>query len=562
MRVPQWPDPGCRKYADLQANLIQINVIFRVIRLSCFVCEESMVKAHLVGGGLASLAAAAYLIKDAGMLAGNIRIYEADETIGGAMAMRGGASSGYILPTGRVFEAQYRCAFDLFSFIPSASDPQKSVKDEIIAFNERYGYFDRAHIIGRDLEVIRSAHFGLSARDRLELIKLVLTPEAMLDDRRIDEFFSIEFFRSEFWFLWAPLMGSLPQHSALEMRRYINRFLHLVPDLSIMTMVYRTPYNQYDAIVKPIGDWLQRQGVEVLTGVTVTDVEFLPSTKKITANSLEFVQSGRSVSVEVSPNDLVLVTNGSQTADLSIGSMTEAPRLDLAGRSWALWERLARGRPEFGRPEAFFGAQHLGDTKWVTFTVTTTDSTFFELMRKFSGSNVGRGGLMTFRDSSWVLTLALFHQPEFVNQPPDVMVWWGFGMCPDRMGDFVEKPMSVCSGAEILEEVLRHLQFDRHQESIIGSATCIPCVLPYADSVWMPRSRTDRPKAVPNGSTNFGFIGQFSEIPRETIFTMEYSVRSAREAVSTLLGLNADIPPIYQGQHDPHALYEALRTLA
>ncbi len=519
-------------------------------------------KAHLVGGGLASLAAAAWLIKDAGALGPNIRIYEAADQLGGAMAMTGGPETGYVLPTGRVFEAQYRCAFDLFSFIPSVSDPHASIKDEVLAFNDRYGYFDRAHVLDRDLNIVRSAHYGLSLDDRLALVRLVATPEAKLERRRIEEFFSEDFFRSEFWFLWAPLMGPLRQHSALEMRRFINRFLHLTGDLSTMTKVLRTRFNQYESIVKPIADWLRRQGVEFVTGATVTNVAFKPAQDEITAIALEYVSEGRTAVADVASDDIVLVTAGSQTADLGVGSMSEAPQLALTGRSFSLWEKLARNRPEFGHPEVFFGPDRVPDTKWTTFTVTTSEPTFFDLMTKLTGAEPGRGGFVTFRDSAWLLTLAPFHQPEFLGQPPGVMAWWGFGMRPDAPGDFVAKPMAACNGAEILDEVLRHLKFDAERETIIAASKCIPCVLPYANSVWMPRAHGDRPAIAPKGSTNFGFIGQFCEIAEDTIFTMEYSVRSARQAVKTLLGLKTEIPPVYQGQHDPRAILEAAKAMA
>jgi oleate hydratase len=169
---------------------------------------------------------------------------------------------------------------------------------------------------------------------------------------------------------------------------------------------------------------------------------------------------------------------------------------------------------------------------------------------------------MTLRDSAWLLTLAIFHQPEFIGQPQDVMAWWGFGMRPDRVGNFISKPMAACNGAEILEEVLHHLKFDAERAAIIAASTCIPCMLPYANSVWMPRRHTDRPLAAPKNSTNFGFIGQFCEIPEDTIFTMEYSVRSARHAVSTLLGLSTSIPPVYQGQRDFKAFLQAMKVMA
>jgi len=200
-------------------------------------------RAHIVGSGLASLSAAAYLIRNGGLLANNIYVYEASKYLGGAMGMAGEPATGYVLPTGRVFERNFRCALELFSLVPSASDPKRSIKEEILALNERYGFYDKAHIIDRDQNVVRSSHFGLSLRDRLDLIKLAFTPEAMLEDRKINEFFTSEFFRTEFWFLWMALMGCLPQHSAMEMRRFLHRFLHLLPSLSTMTEIYRTRYD-------------------------------------------------------------------------------------------------------------------------------------------------------------------------------------------------------------------------------------------------------------------------------------------------------------------------------
>ncbi len=519
-------------------------------------------KAHLVGGGLASLAAAAHLIKDGGILANNIFIYERSDDLGGAMGMAGGPVHGYVLPTGRVFENEYRCAFELFSLVPSVGNPQKSIKDEILEFNARYGYYDKAHVIDLQGEIVKSAHFGLSVRNRLDLLRLTLTPEELLEGKRIDEFLSPDFFESEFWFLWAPLMGSLPQHSAMEMRRFICRFLHLLPDLSEMTKILRTRYNQHEAIVQPICEWLRKQGVNFLTGALVTDISFQPSTDKIAANSLEYVRQGNTSIVDISQRDLVLVTIGSQVADVSIGSMTAPPVPRHTGQSWALWERLARGRPEFGNPGTFFGKERIGDSKWMTFTATTTDPIFFDLMRAKSGSEPGRGGLMTFKDSNWLITLAIFHQPEFLDQPENVMVWWGFGITPDNPGNFVQKAMSECSGAEILEEVLRHAKFDQNVDKIIASTTCIPCVLPYAGSVWTVRGRSDRPQVVPKGSTNLGFMGQFAEIPLETAFTMEYSVRSAREAITQLLNLKTKPPPVYQGQHHAEVLLNALKALS
>jgi oleate hydratase len=516
-------------------------------------------KAHIVGGGFGGLAAAAYLIRNAGVPGHDITIYEADRQMGGGFFLGGGAASGYNLP-GSVFDSEFRCTFDLLQAIPSASDPAVSVKDEFFAFNARYPFRDRVHIIGRNGPVAHSPHFGLGLRDGFDLVRLALTPEARLDGRRIEEFFSRRFFETEFWLLWSTLMGSLPQHGATEFRRYMNRALALFPDLSDMRHVLRTPFDQYQAFIEPIVAWLRPRGVNLLAGVFVRDIGFGPSTERITVDRLEYDQDDVANSVAVGPDDIVLVTLGSQVEDMSVGSMTEAPRPRRNGRSSALWRRLAQRHAGFGNPELFFGAVQVPSSRWVSFTVTTTGTEFLDQLSALTGSDAGVGGLVTLKDSGWLLSLTIFHQPEVVGQPPGTHIWWGYGLYPERSGDFVAKRMDECTGAEILEEVLRQLRFDSQLDRIMTSSICIPCDMPYVNNIWMPRRRTDRPQVVPAGATNFGLIGQYAEVPRDIAFTIEYSARTAWEAVRLLLKRGPSPPPVYQGQYDPKALFGALKV--
>ncbi len=129
----------------------------------------------------------------------------------------------------------------------------------------------------------------------------------------------------------------------------------------------------------------------------------------------------------------------------------------------------------------------------MTFTVTTTGTEFLDQMSALTGSEPGSGGLVTLKDSGWMLSLSIFHQPEVLGQPSGTHVWWGYGLYPERNGDFVPKRMDACTGAEILEEVLRQLRFDRQLDAIMASSICVPCDMPYVNNIWMPRSRTDRP---------------------------------------------------------------------
>jgi oleate hydratase len=84
--------------------------------------------------------------------------------------------------------------------------------------------------------------------------------------------------------------------------------------------------------------------------------------------------------------------------------------------------------------------------------------------------------------------------------------------------------------------------------------------MPYVNNIWIPRSRTDRPPVIPEGATNLGFIGQYVETRRDIAFTIEYSARTAWEAIHLLLKRGPAPPPVYQGQYDPKALFRALKV--
>ncbi len=167
-------------------------------------------------------------------------------------------------------------------------------------------------------------------------------------------------------------------------------------------------------------------------------------------------------------------------------------------------------------------------------------------MQAFTGNRAGTGGLVTFKDSRWLVSVVLAHQPHFAGQPEGVQVFWGYALHPDRIGDFVAKPMSDCTGEEILRELCGHLNFD--QTEVFSKATCIPCRMPYITSMFMPRAKSDRPLPVPKTSKNLAFISQFVEVPEDVVFTVEYSVRAAQMAVYELLDVKREVPPVHR--HD------------
>lgn len=288
----------------------------------------------------------------------------------------------------------------------------------------------------------------------------------------------------------------------------------------------------------------------MITDCRVTDLDYQTVDDKFVVTSIHCLDQGKNVVITVNDDELVFMQNGSMTDASSLGSMTRAPakltKTDSGG--WTLWEKLAQGRPGFGHPEVFNSC--IAQSCWASFTVTLKDTAFFDQMSQFSGNSPGIGGLVTFKDSNWLLSIVLAFQPHFLNQPDDVQVFWGYSLFPDRIGNFVAKSMADCNGAEILQELCGHLRFD---PDTVATANCIPCRMPYITSMFMPRRPGDRPLPVPSGSKNLAFISQFVEISDDVVFTVEYSVRAAQMAVYELLGIEREIPAV-----TPHA--ESLKT--
>ncbi len=497
-------------------------------------------KAYLVGGGIASLACAAFLIRDGHFPGSKIHLFEESDKTGGSLDAQGSPKDGYIHRGGRMFDEEaYTCTYDLLSSIPALGDPSISIKDEMDAFNRRVKTSAHARLVENG-EKIDASSPGFSASDRFDLIKLMGLPEAIIGRRRITDYFAPSFFETNFWFEWCTTFAFQPWHSAIEFKRYLLRFLHEFPRIDTLAGVRRTPYNQYETIVLPLVRWLREQGVHFEMNTEVTDLDFMPSEalREKTVERIQYRRDGTGGEIVVGKDDYVFVTIGSMTADATLGSMSVAPRLATtkSGGSWALWERLARKQPNFGRPSVF--DDHPQESLWESFTLTLRDPTFFRLMETFTGNVPGTGALVTFKDSNWLMSVVLPHQPHFMHQPADVNVCWGNGLFPEKLGNYVKKRMSDCTGAEILTELCSHLKFNGQLPRILETSTCIPCLMPYITSQFLARTRGDRPLVVPEGATNIAFLGQFCEIPGDVVFTVEYSVRSAQTAVYTLLRLD------------------------
>ncbi len=517
-------------------------------------------QAYIIGAGVAGLATAAYLIREGGVPGHTITVLTRDSVCGGALDGAGSAEEGYLIRGGRMFEAHFGCTWDLLSRIPTPGDPNRSVKDEVFEFNRKV-------VSGSNARLLRAGHkidvssYGLSAHDLLALLKLSFSSEDALAGKRIDEWFAPDFFHTVFWYLWRSTFAFQPWNSVAEMRRYAIRFIHLLPGFHRLEGIMRTGHNQYDSIIRPLETWLRQQGVYFVMEAAVTDIDFEFNAGGKTATALNYLEQATPRRIELSASDYLFVTLGSMVERSSTGAMDRAATLAPAvtDGAWALWEKIARKDPGFGRPRVFCG--DLDRAKWMSFTVTLKTPAFFEHMERFTGNRAGTGGLVTLADSNWFMSVVLAHQPHFVNQAEDVFVFWGDGLSPDAVGNHVEKAMTACTGEEILTELFTHLDIMNRMRPLMGRMNCVPCLMPYIDSQFMPRVQGARPAVIPSGATNFAFLGQFVELADDCVFTVEYSVRTAQTAVYALLGLAREVTPIYRGAHDIHVLIDALAAL-
>ncbi len=513
-------------------------------------------KAHFLGSGIGSLAGAAFMIRDAGVPGTDITIYESQPQSGGSLDAAWRPEQGYSLRGGRMLTTDhYECLWDLMKSIPSLDQPELSVFEETVRFNEQNPAHSKARLVDRRRHKLDVSHMGFSNADRLELLRLTEASEEALGTSKISDWLSPAFFDTNFWWMWQTTFAFQPWHSAVEFKRYLHRFMNEFPRIETLGGVKRTVYNQYDSLVRPLETWLRQRGVNFVHGTTATDVALDEADGQTVARALTLRDAQGERTVRIAPEDLVFVQNASMTDASSVGSMSApAPRLTKAdSQGWALWEKLAKGRPQFGNPAAF--NSRLAESYWLSFTVTCTQPAFFDHMEAFTGNRAGTGGLVTFKDSAWQMSVVLYHQPHFRGQPEGLQVFWGYALQPDRIGDFVGKPMSECSGAEILQELRGHLNLD---PEVLERAVCIPCRMPYITSMFMPRAHADRPLPVPPGSRNVAFVSQFVEIADDVVFTVEYSVRAAQMAVYQLLGVRRPVPPITRHDRSLKVLMDSL----
>ena len=526
--------------------------------------------AYIVGGGLAGLATAVFLIRDGQMKGENIHIFEELTLSGGSLDGKFIPHDGFVTRGGREMENHFECLWDLFRSVPSLEVEDASVLDEFYRLDLDDPNSSNCRIIhNRGERVPDDGQFTLSKKAQKEIVDLFMTSEDQLIGKKIEDVFGEEFFESNFWIYWCSMFAFEKWHSAIEMRRYIMRFIHHIKGLPDFTALKFTKYNQYESLVKPLLSFLTNQGVDFQYETTINDIQVDIKGATKVARRLLLTQAGKTKEIPLTENDLVFVTNGSITESSTQGDHhTPAPITHELGGSWNLWKNLAKQSPEFGHPEVF--CENLPDESWFVSATITWENFDIEpylsrlTHRKLRTEKIVTGGIITIKDSNWMMSFAMHRQPHFKEQNDQQSITWLYGLLSNKPGNYIKKPIEQCTGQEITQELLYHLGVPEGEIERISeeSATTIPVYMPFITSYFMLREPGDRPLVVPNGSKNLAFIGNFADTERDTVFTTEYSVRTAMEAVYQLLKVERGVPEVFASAYDLRVLANSVYYLS
>ena len=522
--------------------------------------------AYLVGSGLAALAAACYLVRDGQMKGENVHILEKGDLPGGACDGYKFENLGYVMRGGREMDNHFEVMWDLFRSIPSIETEGVSVLDEYYWLNKADPNYSLCRAtVDRGQDAHTDGKFGLSDKGAKEILKLFFTPNEDLQNKRITDIFDDEVFQSNFWLYWRTMFAFENWHSALEMKLYLQRYIHHIGGLPDFKALRFTRYNQYESMILPMVKYLEGFGVQFHYGVQVTNVQFDCNKTRKLATRIDVLRDGKPDAIALTENDLVFITHGGCVENSATGSQDKPAPFNTElrpGGGWDLWKKIAAQDPSFGHPEKFCSTPE--QTNWMSATVETLDGRIIPYIKKickrdpFTGGVV-TGGIVTVKDSSWLLSWTINRQPQFRDQPEGHCLVWLYSLFTDKPGDFIKKPMRDCTGKEICMEWLYHLGVptDQIEDMAAHSANTVPVMMPYIDAFFMPRAYGDRPAVVPQGAVNFAFLGQFAETARDTIFTTEYSMRTGMEAVYTLLNVDRGVPEVWGSVFDLRCLLDA-----
>ena len=526
--------------------------------------------AYIIGTGLAGLSAAFYLVRDGQMKGEHIHLLEKLDLAGGSCDGRKDVTKGFYMRGGREMDNHFECMWDMFRSVPSIETPNVSVLDEYYWLNKHDPNYSlcRATInCGEDAHTDKM--FKLDRKSAIVLSKLFITPEKDLENKKISDVLPDSFWKTNFWLYWQTMFAFQKWSSALEMKRYLCRYVHHIDGLPDFSALRFTKYNQYESMILPLTKYLESNGVKIEYGIDVKNVIFESKQNKKVATQIIYENNGQEKTIDLIEDDLVFITNGCCTDTSCYGDQNSAPDLSKIkngnGESWDLWKNIASqaSNGEFGNPDKFCGNVDL--TNWMSATIEVSDENIIKHIinickRDPRKGKVTTGGIVTVKDSTenWYLSWTINRQPQFKSQNKNSILVWVYALNTTKPGNFIEKAIKTCTGKEICEEWLYHIGIPTNEiEKYADKCNTTTCYMPYINAFFQPREEKDRPLVVPKESINFAFVGQFAETPRDTIFTTEYSIRTGMEAVYTLLKVDRAVPEVWGSKYDVRELLKA-----
>lgn len=526
--------------------------------------------AYIIGTGLAGLSAAFYLVRDGQMKGEHIHLLEKLDLAGGSCDGRKDVTKGFYMRGGREMDNHFECMWDMFRSVPSIETPNVSVLDEYYWLNKHDPNYSlcRATInCGEDAHTDKM--FKLDRKSAIALSKLFITPEKDLENKKISDVLPDSFWETNFWLYWQTMFAFQKWSSALEMKRYLCRYVHHIDGLPDFSALRFTKYNQYESMILPLTKYLESNGVKIEYGIDVKNVIFESKQNKKVATQIIYENNGQEKTIDLIEDGLVFITNGCCTDTSCYGDQNNAPDLSKIkngnGESWDLWKNIASqaSNGEFGNPDKFCGNVDL--TNWMSATIEVSDENIIKHIinickRDPRKGKVTTGGIVTVKDSTenWYLSWTINRQPQFKSQNKNSILVWVYALNTTKPGNFIEKAIKTCTGKEICEEWLYHIGIPTNEiEKYADKCNTTTCYMPYINAFFQPREEKDRPLVVPKESINFAFVGQFAETPRDTIFTTEYSIRTGMEAVYTLLKVDRAVPEVWGSKYDVRELLKA-----
>ena len=525
--------------------------------------------AYIIGTGLAGLSAAFYLVRDGQMKGEHIHLLEKLELAGGSCDGRKDITKGFFMRGGREMDNHFECMWDMYRDVPSIETEGISVLDEYYWLNKEDPNYSLCRAtVKRGQDAHTDKQFKLDKQSAQDLMKLYMTPEKELEDKKISEIFHDSFWETNFWLYWQTMFAFQRWSSALEMKRYLQRYVHHIDGLPDFSALRFTKYNQFESMILPLVKYLESHGVKIEYGIDVKNVIIDEKEGKKVARQIVYIKDNQEQTIDLVEDDLVFITNGCCTDTSCYGDQTHAPDLSKIkngfGESWDMWRNIATQGSDYGHPEVF--CSDVDKTNWMSATIATSNEEIIDHIMKICkrdprSGKVTTGGIVTVKDSTdnWYLSWTINRQPQFKAQDKNLVLVWVYSLSTDKEGNYVKKPMKKCTGIEVCKEWLYHIGIDINRIDLLAENACntTTCYMPYINAFFQPRKHEDRPLVVPHEAKNFAFIGQFAETPRDTIFTTEYSIRTGMEAVYTLLNIDRAVPEVWGSTYDIRELLRA-----